>query len=84
MSDYYYDDYDDYDDDGMYGGEMWGTTMNTSGFMAFVDKVWILINRIVVILVFIVVILSVILFIVGYPPIKQFVVQSSEGFRRRH
>lgn len=37
----------------MYGGgntTIWGTEMNTNGFMGVVDKIWILLNRISIIL----------------------------------
>lgn len=51
-------------------GPFWGTEMNNAGFMGFVDKVWILLNRIFVILVIITIILTIVLAIVGYQPVK--------------
>ena len=51
----------------MYGGDnaFWGTQMNTSGVMGFVDKFWILLNRIFTILLIIMVVLVAIGIIAG-------------------
>lgn len=51
-------------------GPLWGTEMNSVGFMGFVDKLWILLNRIFIILVIITIILVIVLAIVGYQPVK--------------
>ena len=76
---------------GIYGGDnaFWGTNMSADGFMGFVDKLWILLNRIFAILLIVVVILFVILAIVGWTPVKVLVTGESSdtgstaSFRRR-
>ena len=62
----------------IYGGEnaLWGTEMNTQGVMGFVDRVWILLNRIFILIIIIMIILIVIALIAGSSVFK-----SSSSFK---
>ena len=60
-------------DSKLYGGvdpHWWGAVPNDQGFLAFVDNVWTLLNRIFIALIFVCIVLFVILAIVGWTPVK--------------
>lgn len=48
------------------GGKVWGSTLNNSGFMGFVDKLWILFERIKIILLLILITIYIIVLILSF------------------
>ena len=67
----------------VYGGDFWGTDMNTTGFMGFVDNLWVLLNRIFTIVFLIMILLVIVLAIVGWEPMKRAISSDTATFRLR-